>query len=126
MSFRDQDASESSRNRHGSDSGSSPMTGHPCDLPIRIVVVESLPGSNSGVFRVISGRQCEQSPHGAGFICSARLPGQEIFLEMRSINRELHFEAASVVRESQTPDGRWRYDAVFVERTDRVDRYEFD
>ena len=126
MSFRDRDASDSSRNSHGINPDGSQAPDDEVDLPIRIAVVESLSGSNSTVYRVTSGRQCSQSPDGAAFICPVRLPGNEMYLELRSPNRELRIEAASIVREDQTPDGRWRYDVKFIAPPDRVDRYEFD
>lgn len=126
MSVRDGNTPESSRENNGNGTGSSQTPRHECDLPIRIVVFEPLPGSNSGVYRVVAGRQCQQAPDGVGFICRVRLPDSEIFLELCSANRELRCEAASIAREAQTPDGRWRYDAVFIEPASRVDRYEFD
>lgn len=122
MSFRDRDAPESSRGHHGPSFDQA----HRCDFPIRVVAVEPSNDAVPSVFRVISGRQFDSSTTGAAFICPVRIPGNEVFLELRSSNRSLHFEAATIVHESQTQDGRWRYEARFVEPECKVDRYDFD
>ena len=98
-----------------------------CELPVRIVAVESS-GSESGsqLFRVYSGWQCDISAAGVGFVTSASLSCDEVFLELRSPNHGLTFQAARIVHAQEAQNGLWRYGAYFVEPVSRVDRYEFD
>jgi|GEM_PF-2922716 hypothetical protein len=126
MSFRHRDPPESSRGHGEYETERRRSARHACDIPLRIVVVEPSAASGRRVFRVVMGRQCDASSTGVGFICPVRLPGSEVFLEVRADESTVRLEAARIVHESQTPDGRWRYGAVLTPSTDLVDRYEFD
>lgn len=99
----------------------------PCNLPVRIVVAEP-PDSDTGshLFRVYTGWQCDISPVGVGFVTEVRLQSEEVFLELRSPNHGIKFQAARVVHAQKVQDGNWRYGASFIEPECRVDRYEFD
>jgi len=82
--------------------------------------------SGSQLFRVFSGWQCDISAAGVGFVTSASQLCGEVFLELRSSNHGLSFQAARIVHAQETQNGHWRYGARFVEPESRVDRYEFD
>lgn len=97
----------------------------PCDLSVRIVVAESS-DSGSQLFRVYSGWQCDISLEGVGFICPTQLSCDEVFLELRSSEYGITFQAARIVHARKAENGHWRYGASFIVPDSRVDRYEFD
>jgi hypothetical protein len=88
-------------------------------------VVESSK-SGSQLFGVYSGWQCDISSAGVGFVSVACLSCDEVFLELRSPNHGLTFQAAQIVHAQKAQNGHWRYGASFIEPESRVDRYEFD
>jgi hypothetical protein len=99
----------------------------PSDLSVRIVVEESSDsGSGTQVFRVYSGWQCDISSEGVGFICPTQLSCDEVFLELRSSDYGITFQAARIVHAQEAENGHWRYGASFILPESRIDRYEFD
>jgi hypothetical protein len=94
---------------------------------IRIVLAEPVgPDSTSQVFRVHTGWQRELNELSLSFVCSKRLAQTNVFLEFRSKDRKIVFEAANIVDVRRIDDNEWCCHAVFVRDECKVDRNWFD